>query len=430
MKRVLGSLALALFAVGCTGGDGGGAKKGTLSVTVREGGVPKAGAHILLHSKSGSVVEQLVTGSDGTATSDKAHLDGMATVFAELSGGGGEIQTIAGLSDGDEFDVNLDEDSVDLGVPLGEPDVLFAPFAGAYDYVLDLGCTSDATLSTAGVPVAVYAACTDGSGDADLFAVARDANDAPLAYAFVEGFPAATTNSVQLPTWSTAWTDADVEITGIPANGLAILADARVRGRAGAFGLTEEGSIALAAGGTSSVVIPVPQGLGGRSGVKRTHAVIFGEGVGALEGISAIFQEEETLATDVSLAFETNFLPALGPIENASEDEARPEVEWADVDLAGIDAIIVNVEFDGAELWRWGLFAPPGMADGSLRFPELPEDLAALLPAVDPSLTVIAADADFVDGFEELKALDDFDLENPGVSPAKTKATIGGDVFE
>lgn len=427
MKRALGSLVVAMWVGGCTGGDEGGAKKGTVSVTVLEDGAPKVGAHILFHAKSGKVIAQLVTAADGTASYDDAELDGMATVFAELVGGGGEIQTIAGLADGDDFTVNLSEDSIDLGLPVGEPDVLFEGFAGAYDYRLDLGCTSDATLTTAGNTAPVYASCTDASGDADLFAIARDANDDPLAYAFIEGFPAATTNSVQLPSWSTTWTDASLEVTGMPANGLAILFDARARGRAGAYGLLNEGSFSTSLSGAATVVVPVPQGFG--SGFKRTHAVIFGEGLGTLESASVIFEEETTLSADVTLDFAAEFLPSLGVVTNGSEDQARPLIEWVEVDLPGIDAIIVNVAYDGAELWEWGFFAPPGMADGSFLFPELPEDLAAMLPAVDPTITVIAADSDQIDGFDELKTLEDFDLENPGVSPAKTKASIGGDLF-
>jgi hypothetical protein len=427
MRRAFGILALAMLVAGCTGGEGGGGKKGTVSVTVHEDGAPKAGAHVLLHSKSGAVTDRLVTSSDGTAVFEDANLDGMATVFAELVGGGGEIQTIAGLSDGDDFDVNLSEETFDLGVPVSEPDVLFAQFAGANDYRLDLGCTSETTVSTAGNTVPVYASCTDASGDADLFAIARDTDDNPLAYAFVEGFDAATTTSMQLPSWSTATTDAAIEVNGMPDDALAIIGEISVQGRAGTYALLDDGAFSTVLAGAATVSVPVPQGFG--SGFNRLHGIIFGAGLGELESASVVYENEDALSDDVTLDFAAEFLPSLGLVENVSEDQARPLIEWNDVALPGIDAIIVNVEFDGAELWTWGMFAPPGMADGSLRFPELPEDLATMLPAVDGIVFMVAADSDQVDGFDELKALEDFDLENPGVSPAKTKATIGGNIF-
>ena len=423
MKRTLAALGLAVAVAGCTGGEDDKPKKGTVTVHVTEGGAPKAGAHVLFHSRSGSLVEQFVTTSDGTIAYDGAHIGGSATVLVELVGTG-EILTIGGLDDGDEFDVAVGEDAGDVGALVGTPDVNFGPFAGAADYFLDVGCSSEATITTNGNTAPIYEACTDGSGDADLFAVARDSSDQPLAYAFVEAFRAATTNSVQLPAWSSTWTDAAVGFTGLPAETVAVLADIRVRGVADSFGLVADGIFGIPAGGSADLVVPVPQGFG--NVIKRTHVAAFGEGITSIESASIVFQDEATLSDDVTLNFATDFFPPIGLVENVSDDQARPVIEWTEIDLTGIDAGIVNASWNGAEDWTWGYFVPPELVDGSIQFPELPEELAALVPPVDASIQFLTVDADFIDSFDELKALDDFDLENPGVSPAKTKVTLGG----
>lgn len=427
MRRFLGAACAAALAAGCTGGDGG-ADTGTISVTVTDGGTPVEGAALLFHSRSGKVTRRIATGPDGSA-SGKADLDGFATVFAEIAGGG-RIQTIGGLADGDAFDVELKDDDGDgRGAEVGSIGLTFDAFAGAAAYSFDVGCDTTVVTSTAGAVATVYEGCVDAGGEADLVALALDGEGVALAYAMLEAIPVASTPSATLPAWSTGFDTVSAGLTNIaPSSGLAAIFEASPRGRGGAYEMGEGGAV-LVTGNAASVTLPVVPGFGSR--FKRTYGVIFGSGFGDFDGASVLFAEENTLATRSTLDFSMALLPPLLGVTNVSDDDARPQVEWPPIDLGGVDVAAIGASWAGASDWEWTMLVPAEVVeDGVLRFPALPEDLAARIPALSPEITVFAVDADFLDGFDDVKEVESFDFENPPFSPASTKVSLGGSFLD
>lgn len=428
MKR--SSLFVVLAAIaGCGGseggGGGGGAGSGTVTVNAYEGLAALPGATIVIHSRGGNVLETLTTGSDGTLALADVPLDGFVTALASFPGGRGEMRTIGGLADGDVFDVDLEpEEEADL--PTVQMPVISVPvFAGAASYVIDAGaCELNLAGGTSG-ELAITDACMDATGDADLLAIALSDAGVPLAHSSDLAVDIASNPTIAMPAWSTAFDTAAVSVAGLPEAATVGIGDVALRGRGGLYEVILEAAASVEDGEFATTKL-LPPALSGP--YKRVNGVLLAEDE-TLIGATVRWEEEDTLTEDVVLNFSMDFLPGIVDLADVSEDVRRPELEWT-AGFGPLDVVVARAEWAGAIDWNWELLLPPEAADGTIRFPELPQEVLDDIPAVAPGIAILAGESDFIEGFEEMKDLPrDFDIESPETSPALTRVTIGGAAF-
>jgi hypothetical protein len=349
---------------------------GNVGVTVIGAGGPAAGTLVVFADPGGAVVASGVTGADGVARHD-------------LPAGGsvsmlpfGQLYTVLDVGPGDEIRVGIDPaaDSVVGSVHVVPP----GPYAGAGQYLLELGCNSGADLdATTDQSFDLLPGCMGPDGTVAALAHADDDNGHALAFSGARGLPVAQgIAEAALPAWKPAQSF-KLQITN-PQAWIASY-DIELSYVAGGTSLSHWSGSADAALAAMPMTVPIPAG----KFVDQLAFAFGGHGIEPASGLSptsGVFFVGGAPAATVPL--DAGQIPPHITRVDVGGAPQRPEVSWqTDRPYAAASATAIVLGWSAATaVHDWTVIGPP---TSPLVVPPLAPALASYGPRADTTdLTV------------------------------------------
>ena len=348
-----------------TGGDSAGADPGgdgPIRVSLSRGPTPIAGASVVSHDAEGAVLATYTTNPSGEVDIPGAGVEMVTVIDGEQS----QAYTVVGVKPGDHIVIptfsvveNLGTLDVTLPTPPTEA-VRFHVFVGS-DF-------NDATTAGDAIAVAVTTADIGTQGSLTVLAMAQDANYTIIAVSTATGVmpPAAGTHqALATGAWTTAFNEFHLNVGG--------------GGNIGSLQNTTSGQTVdgvhmdLPTRSGSMPYMwwnPVPS-LGGY--VDYSTQIPYS----AVSGAKRFWARRLAASATSDTIDITTLLPGLLATSADTIDVARPTLTWtASGSVDGADGVILNTRWNG---WRWAFLLPT--SQHSIRFPALPQSLAAWVPS-------------------------------------------------
>ncbi len=372
-------------------------------VTVSRRGHPVPGAHVVYGDDSGAAAFVDRTGADGR-TSRRVAPGSMVTVIdasapTEIT----TRYTIVGVEPGDQLRVDRErEHEAVVGTAVV---ALPGAFDGAAHYDVDIGCQRFVA-DRADEPVRIHfgARCVNSRGAITVRATALSPDHEPLAHAVRRDVSARGEREVPvaLAEWSDTWEPFELVLVGAPpgATGVALQCSQTV----GALEFDLPMQLARLDGRPVRFSFRTVPNLG--ASLRLIAMVGYGP-TSAPDGVAFYVERVAAGARARTVDLRDALLPRIADVALSPIRTARPEVTWvASGDLSKTDGGVLRVAWRaGTSRHEWWIVLPP-TARSPLRFPELPDELAAFGPGPTarfepPRLLFLESDA--VDGYRAMR---------------------------
>ena len=392
---------------------------GPASMTVRTpwGGVTDH--PVVFHDADGAVVAVEYTDADGTATHD-IPADAMVTLIDPSIGAlGGPSKlmlfTIMGVQPDDRLSHGSDIDPWELR---GFAEVtLSGPVGGAAFYAVDVGCELNSTVD-AGQPlvIALNNACFRGASNFDVIAYALDSAENILAYTTANDVAVVPGGTAQigLPPWQFNSSDVVVTLSNPPMT--ASYADVTVQPVARGIPFYAEprgDNVSLT--GPTEITTQIPSGFaGGLQYMISLYHKTSMLGASPPPAVSYLIERRATAVPTVAHDMSTDFLAPIVTVwldDNIADRPALDLVGTGDYTSADGGLAVVAWVDGGGNFIEWWLLFPPGL--DTVKVPELPDLLAGFRPTATSeynSPQVVILDADFINGFADMRTNHGFDV--------------------
>jgi hypothetical protein len=406
------------LAVACGDGGGGGGGEpdagdgssdgSNVTVVVSVGGTPLVDIDVVFHAPDGAVTAHATTDAAGEARATIV-AGSQVTIARAGPGGDADLTTYRSIEPGDTVRQRY-RDYTSLAMA---EVTLPGEVADAYQYFVGNGCDSpEDTTAELTASLAIDASCVGGSPPAfPLYAVAvSESGDSALAWSLAPSVPVSSPDAI-LPAWETDFDTVTVNLVNLPPDILFLTAQGGFRIGAASFTVTG-GLVFASPSGDQTGAIVYSQLLASSYAIATNIA--YGESSSAwLEEGRAEASPERTVDLD-------GMLPRLsGATRNGTTE--RPGVSWTG-SAPDADALAVDLHWSGG---RWLIYDAPEEA-GEVQTPALPDALAAYRPLVDiEGGSINFFDADWVDGYEGIKAAgDELSPEDGDWRIARTSALL------
>lgn len=331
-----------------------------VTVVVRGGAGPVAGVRVVFHGADGAVVETMLTGADGKATSTGDTTPAMATALL-VQGTTHHVVTWTDLEGGDELAVR----DIAGQDPVGSYTVTTPTLDGATEFFAAIGTCRE---SLPGATV-IYPECSVGAP----FNVLARANGATgvLGFAFLKNAPppAQAGTAVTVGAWATPRT-VTVSATGAGTE--------TIRSRffqvAGGLAYDEQ----------DEFLNETTQSFEYASADAFPDALQATIALGGFDSVRLQTRRAPANATAITFAF-GDFLPEITAPTFDAATPARPKLSWTG-DTAATTGGIAHFGYDGAEdgFFDWTFVVKAGTT--SVQAPALPAEAAAWVPP--PTTTI------------------------------------------
>lgn len=343
---------------------------GPVTLTITQGGVPRADVDVYFQNANSSLVAKVLTGADGKASA-VMEPGGFVTAinpFNVLTGIAlnADLRTFAGVKPGDELQLTQERG---LGTSIA---VTFtAPIDGAaLYYYLSSSCSSQTSLFTQNTNVSGEVFMYDCGGTADVLVYTEDANGQPLGYVYKPGVAVTdggtvdfTDAYVAIPDSTFTYTNAPAALTGFE------LEHQQATTRGLAFSDYIFGNLTT---GTGSITVKVPP-ITGATAINRStfypwsnngsqHLVTWGPRAATTTIDVGAGLLPEYLTVPAYAAGTRSFAWTAGSAPNT------PDLVIGELSASRTDANAVTT------YWDWKIAAPYSAT--SVVLPELPTDVA------------------------------------------------------
>jgi hypothetical protein len=403
---------------GPAGGDGGGSDAradapiatGMATVVVEENGAAAVGADVVFHAADGTVFEAKQTGNDGRAMG-MVHPGSLVTVIQE-----GGPTTVGGVQPGDEI-VFSDPATISNAVGMAQVTLATPVPEGAANFEVTLGCNS-ANTDTAGAPVAVtiYSDCVGLGNQFNAVAFAFDVDGNPLAYALATDLMPATAGdtAVTMGPWLTDWKPLEISIANPGGNVIALFGELNGLRNGIEFSVGGD-TFALGAG---PLRMNHPRAFFDR--VFYLTLVIYGAGMTPSD-VRGILRLEAAPADTVALDL-ANALPRI-----TAGAATTTEMTWtSEAPLTDADLLLIELNHSNGSA-TWTFLLPPD-TPSPFTLPALPSALSSHLPAGTLEPSIGAVEADWISGFEVIKAMGQAGLDAIPAGDHVGRISLGGAV--
>ncbi len=440
-----GCLSLALCAVFACGSDDPidpptedppgdeGPQPGPATVTLNDGDTPFEGMMVIFHDAAGKLIDAVETDANGTATVTVPPNAMMSLLVQPVINLGvvptSNIYTIMGIQPNDSYTFQLGPEDEVPGTSYMSPEVVLpGTFEGATNYVYYWGCGNSSTANGAEhVYIFIGDQCLTAGGKFMVLAIARNDGGVPLAFSFIDNQTPVVqppsvfgggTPVVNMPAWSTTFTDADIELDDIPLGIFGgLIGYQAMRNGVPLWDQFLEGP------GT----IHQPNGVATNSGL---FGLLFGE-----SDVTLFADIEGAPLADTTLSLESRIAGRILATDLAIANEHRPTLSFfSTAENDEIDGTVACLDFTNFTAPReafgvatanviWKIMAPPGM--DNLQLPELPTELAGLVPGENTfheRQVVTQFGSTEVDGYDAMRAGGMFDIDTPQFEPSDLPA--------
>ncbi len=413
MARLWAILAtlLALCACGRVGFDADGEnppESGPVSTTLLTAGGPIQGHSVIFHDPDGTIVGVGQTNADGTANLD-VPVGGMVTVVRPeniYTGGiANQLFTIVGVEADDALTLGSSHDPWEEAGSLSV--ALDSPMAGATYYEVYGGCTGDGTDDPAAeIELWFSRACLRDAGEVDLIAIAWDPDWNFLGYSSLKGAPLGQAAAVTMPPWETELNKIYIDALNPPPSGFAVETKLALLSGGVPFYGPSYGD--YFSGETSMRMwFEFPQGFA--DGLAYLLCLYHDESGDFTEStyLSYLFRSQSGVASATTHDLGSELLPAIPEAGIRTDTPSRPEVyftDQGDLSVADGSAVVLSWQDQSGTPYEWWFLLPPGQ--GELQIPELPDFLDNFRPSTASVFApprVVAIDADFISGYDELR---------------------------
>lgn len=356
---------------GMAGAGGGADRTATLVLTLPDGSAAQ-GVQVVFGRPDGSLERVVLTGADGAASAP-VEPDSMVSFAGPVSERTRYLRTIAGVMPGDRLHRGID--ALTMETPISQQLTWPGPWQGAAYYSLDvLGCASGFEEDLGALAsIELRPSCLGPDRRAHVVAEALDMNGAPIAN--LVQLDAATDAPIALPVWSTTFDSVMLSVSNVPPGGQLSAFGGLLKDGEYYFG---NASLQSSAPGSDSAALRFPAGIGAES------SELYVSADAAPHRRLFAFRRQAGLPASVSLALDPA-LPFATP-EPIRAEAGRPSFSWtvtgdrARVDLASM--FVVSSRRDATVPFAaWSVWMSPDAT--SIRFPELPDEMAALRISVD-----------------------------------------------
>ncbi len=395
----------------------------SVEVTVVDFGGPVPGIDVVFHDATGAPIDTQRTDASGIATAEMRD-PGAITVasFGTIIPGWYELASVLGVTPGDAITIDLGDDPR-RNETVSVARISLEPFPGAATYAVAT-CTSGWG-SAVGTPIELDVArrCLDEAGDFRVFAEAKDAAGARIAFTWIDAharIPSAT--EVAMPAWRTELYAVDVLATGVPEDATLVHTSAAFQGDANAAADYRDFRPPLSESVTAQLRVPVMPGT-----LERSLFVAFRD------------PDRDSFSSLVTMS------PALDPTWRVDGSELLPRVSGvvadatvdptlvhfrAHGDLAIADGAMAVLDWDLPTEHRWVVYAPPDVTS-PIRLPRLPRELAPWGPSADVTVntSVMFWESTETSGYEDVRVRPGDAFRGTYVGPVgpgeTTRATMG-----
>jgi len=371
------------FAVACGGGnasetDASGDGASNVTVIVLNGGLPDPGIDVIFHAPDGEVVGETTTDAEGVAYG--VIVAGAQVTIARSS----DLTTFRRVDPGETIRARYEEG----GGFLAESTITLPDGGPAYRYVVSNGCDSQGQEAPA-LPfyLQVNSGCVGGTpASFPVYAVAFDEINTELEWT-LDPAVAVSSPEVTLPPWKTDYDTVAVDIVAVPPD----ISDMSVRGS------FQVGEVEFTVAGPSTFEDP----SGDQAAELRypqvdaaSYVTVMGFRFDGTRSYGTLEVGRGDAVDQVTYDLGDLLLPRLSDAALDDATPGRPTISWTG---AAPDADFVEVT-----LGNWTIFdAPDGVT--AIQAPLLPDALADLRPSAIDFASVAAYEADWLDGYGELK---------------------------
>jgi len=380
--------------------------------TAYEEGLPAVGRNVLFHDARGNVIAQKRTEEDGAApfaiTSDGA-------ITLMMGGPTYSMVSYYGLHTGDRPAGGESEKEQEHG----ELGMLHVSLPKAPTGVKTIGATLGRGITSPSSGNSVELQLVPdfiSHGRYSVLALAMDGDD-PKAYAFLERPESQPSGAIVFDAWRTDWQTVPYRIEGLDGRAGKLKAEWRARTAEAARFEMGDTHHTLRGESVVSGEFRVPRGI---------HADV--EWDIELESPSGIVGEmgESKGTEQATVPFGRRALPPVSELAlRATEDPKRPILSFAFERPVQADFVQLRVVWGEGDSHVWDIVMPPAQS-GSIRLPEIPNELGSWAPNGNMKIGVGAFEASYIDGYSALVARGIEEIEESEAEQKNIRYSVRG----
>jgi hypothetical protein len=403
-----------------------------VTVTVYDEGTPEVGVDVVFYDGEGNVLDQRLTGGDGSASSVVP--EGGSVIVLQIDEFGRRVASVtADVAPGDDLIVGsragafVSEQvgTITINWPSG------AVPAGTAQLQIELGCSTTGYGDTATpAVVAIYDYCLSQGSDVTVVATALDNAFVPLAYSVqpdvaLTGSPLTATTT--LGAWRTDFATLSLTATNTPAGVSVVNPEFQLYANGQNYYVDSPPGAMPTPGGSATFDISFAKNFAeaGQYGVFLAHG-----DPGMPNGVQIWLTRTSSIPASATVDLTADLLPNVS-VAQATMMAGRPVFEWSS-DAPQTEADGLYMQFfwsDGSVEHRTLVLASPG-SQPPYEVPALPAALSAWQPPASAMLgaQVVYVELDNVSDFDALRTGYGVSLLNSELPPDDyvIRASLGG----